>query len=109
MGDTDISRANPVTKDSIFPIFSLSKLFASTCVACHGANGQGNPMLGAPNLTHADAFIYGASFAQLQQTIRYGRQGVMPAQAQLQGNDRVHLLAAYVYSLSHGEGSPEVK
>ncbi|WPP01433.1 cytochrome-c oxidase, cbb3-type subunit III [Pseudomonas sp. HR96] len=86
-----------------------AKLFASTCVACHGANGQGNPMLGAPNLTHADGFIYGASFAQLQQTIRYGRQGVMPAQAQLQGNDRVHLLAAYVYSLSHGEGSPDVK
>jgi len=30
MGDTDISRTNPVTKDSIFPIFSVSKLFAST-------------------------------------------------------------------------------
>ena len=30
MGDTDISHANPVTKGSIFPIFSLSKLFAST-------------------------------------------------------------------------------
>ncbi|WP_462163454.1 serine hydrolase domain-containing protein [Pseudoalteromonas xiamenensis] len=30
MGYTDISRAKPVTKDSIFPIFSVSKLFAST-------------------------------------------------------------------------------
>ena len=27
----------------------------------------------------------------------------MPAQADLQGNDKVHLLAAYVYSLSHGD------
>jgi len=27
----------------------------------------------------------------------------MPAQALLQGNDKVHLLAAYVYSLSHGD------
>jgi cytochrome c oxidase cbb3-type subunit 3 len=27
----------------------------------------------------------------------------MPAQEQLQGNDKVHLLAAYVYSLSHQE------
>ncbi|POF89757.1 hypothetical protein BGP80_18025 [Pseudomonas putida] len=43
--------------------------------------------------------IYGSSFAQLQQTIRYGRQGQMPAQAELQGNDKVHLLAAYVLSL----------
>jgi cytochrome c oxidase cbb3-type subunit 3 len=59
--------------------------------------------MGAPDLTHPAAFIYGSSFAQLQQTIRYGRQGQMPAQEQLQGNDKVHLLAAYVYSLSHGE------
>ena len=59
--------------------------------------------MGAPNLTHPGAFIYGSSFAQLQQTIRYGRQGQMPAQADLQGNDKVHLLAAYVYSLSHGD------
>lgn len=59
--------------------------------------------MGAPDLTHPGAFIYGSSFAQLQQTIRYGRQGVMPAQQEHLGNDKVHLLAAYVYSLSHGE------
>ncbi|MDZ5602325.1 cytochrome-c oxidase, cbb3-type subunit III [Pseudomonas sp. RP23018S] len=76
-------------------------IFATTCVACHGAQGKGTPMLGAPDLTRPDAFIYGSSFAQLQQTIRYGRQGQMPAQAPLQGNDKVHVLAAYVYSLSH--------
>ncbi|WP_268797117.1 cytochrome-c oxidase, cbb3-type subunit III [Pseudomonas huanghezhanensis] len=79
------------------------KIFATTCVACHGPEGKGNPAMGAPDLTHPAAFIYGSSFAQLQQTIRYGRQGQMPAQQELQGNDRVHILAAYVYSLSHGE------
>jgi cytochrome c oxidase cbb3-type subunit 3 len=77
------------------------KLFATNCVACHGPEGKGTPAMGAPNLTHPQAFIYGSSFAQLQQTIRYGRQGQMPAQQDLQGNDKVHLLAAYVYSLSH--------
>ncbi|MGJ7549674.1 cytochrome-c oxidase, cbb3-type subunit III [Pseudomonas alloputida] len=76
------------------------QLFASNCVACHGPEGKGTPAMGAPNLTHPQAFIYGSSFAQLQQTIRYGRQGQMPAQAEIQGNDKVHLLAAYVYSLS---------
>ncbi|WP_312935177.1 cytochrome-c oxidase, cbb3-type subunit III [Pseudomonas sp.] len=76
-------------------------VFATSCVACHGAQGKGTPVMGAPDLTRADAFIYGSSFAQLQQTIRLGRQGQMPAQAQLQGNDKVHVLAAYVYSLSH--------
>ena len=79
------------------------EIFATNCVACHGPEGKGTPAMGAPNLTHPQAFIYGSSFAQLQQTIRYGRQGQMPAQAQMQGNDKVHLLAAYVYSLSHQE------
>ncbi|OLS63399.1 cytochrome-c oxidase, cbb3-type subunit III [Pseudomonas putida] len=76
------------------------KIFAANCVACHGAEGKGTPAMGAPDLTHPQAFIYGSSFAQLQQTIRYGRQGQMPAQQDIQGNDKVHLLAAYVYSLS---------
>ncbi|MHA6196373.1 cytochrome-c oxidase, cbb3-type subunit III [Pseudomonas wadenswilerensis] len=76
------------------------KIFAANCVACHGPQGKGTPAMGAPDLTHPQAFIYGSSFAQLQQTIRYGRQGQMPAQQDIQGNDKVHLLAAYVYSLS---------
>ncbi|MCY1279700.1 cytochrome-c oxidase, cbb3-type subunit III [Metapseudomonas sp. CR1201] len=75
-------------------------IFAANCVACHGAEAKGTPAMGAPDLTHPNAFIYGSSYAQLQQTIRYGRQGTMPAQEQVLGNDKVHLLAAYVYSLS---------
>ncbi|HDS1817342.1 TPA: cytochrome-c oxidase, cbb3-type subunit III [Pseudomonas putida] len=84
------------------------EIFAGNCVACHGPEAKGTPAMGAPDLTHPQAFIYGSSFAQLQQTIRYGRQGQMPAQAEIQGNDKVHLLAAYVYSLSHGEASDAV-
>ena len=83
------------------------KIFATNCVACHGPEGKGMQVLGAPDLTHPSAFIYGSSFAQLQQTIRYGRQGQMPAQEATQGNDKVHLLAAYVYSLSHQEKPAE--
>lgn len=82
------------------------EIFAANCVACHGPEGKGTPAMGAPDLTHPQAFIYGSSFAQLQQTIRYGRQGQMPAQAEIQGNDKVHLLAAYVYSLSQ-DGAAE--
>lgn len=79
------------------------KLYASSCAACHGAEGKGLAVLGAPDLTQPGGFIYGTSFAQLQQTIRYGRQGQMPAQQATQGDDRVHILAAYVYSLSRQE------
>ena len=79
------------------------KIFATNCVACHGPQGKGVAAMGAPNMTNPSAFIYGTSFTQLQQTIRYGRQGVMPSQEAFLGNDKVHLLAAYVYSLSHAE------
>ena len=86
------------------------KIFSSTCFACHGADGKGTPAMGAPNLTNPAAFIYGSSFAQLQQTIRYGRTGHMPAQLQYVGSeDKVHLLAAYVYSLSHGNTGANVE
>ncbi|MCC6075496.1 cytochrome-c oxidase, cbb3-type subunit III [Pseudomonas sp. GCM10022188] len=76
------------------------KIFAANCVACHGPAGKGTPMMGAPDLTASTGWIYGSSLSQLQQTIRNGRQGQMPAQEPYLGNDKVHLLAAYVYSLS---------
>ena len=75
-------------------------IFNSNCMACHGPQGKGMPMMGAPDLTHPAGWIYGSSLAQLQQTIRYGRNGQMPAQDAYLGNDKVHLLAAYVFSLS---------
>jgi len=81
------------------------KIFSTTCAACHGAEGQGTALMGAPNLTHPAAFIYGSSFAQLQQTIRYGRQGQMPAQEEHLGKDKVHILAAYIYSISRSENA----
>ncbi|QJQ96800.1 MULTISPECIES: cytochrome-c oxidase, cbb3-type subunit III [Halomonadaceae] len=77
-------------------------IFAASCAACHGAEGQGNQALGAPNLTN-DIWLYqapGQSVADsVRQTLRNGRNGHMPAQAAYIGEDRVHLVAAYVYSL----------
>ena len=78
-----------------------SQIYAQNCSVCHGANGQGTPAMGAPKLTSAAGWIYGSTLPQLQQTIRHGRNGKMPAQEPYLGNDKVHLLAAYVYSLSH--------
>ncbi|TVP93133.1 MAG: cytochrome-c oxidase, cbb3-type subunit III [Pseudomonadaceae bacterium] len=72
--------------------------YQSVCAACHGPDGKGNPMLGAPNLTN-DIWLYGSTMTQIQHTLRYGRNGHMPAQAHL-GDDRIHILTAYVLSLS---------
>lgn len=72
--------------------------YQSVCAACHGPEGKGNPMLGAPNLTN-DIWLYGSTMTQIQHTLRYGRNGNMPAQAHL-NDDRIHILTAYVLSLS---------
>jgi cytochrome c oxidase cbb3-type subunit 3 len=71
------------------------------CAGCHGADGKGNPVVGAPNLTD-DIWLYGGSDAEIRKSIVGGRHGTMPAHGWL-GEDRVRLLAAYVYSLSHSE------
>ncbi len=75
--------------------------FGMFCSACHGAEGKGNTLLGAPNLTD-DVWLYGGSPLMIQQTVRMGRNGRMPAHGEIIGADKIHLLAAYVYSLSHG-------
>jgi cytochrome c oxidase cbb3-type subunit III len=68
------------------------------CSGCHGADGAGMAMLGAPPLTE-NAWTYGGSLAAIKHTIEQGRAGVMPAFQELLGEERVHVLSAYVYSL----------
>lgn len=69
------------------------------CAACHGVDAKGNPAIGSKNLTD-DIWLYGGSEATLRKTISEGRHGKMPAHAWL-GDDKIRLLAAYVYGLSH--------
>ena len=73
--------------------------FGQQCAACHGADGRGNPALGAPNLTDA-IWLYGGSFDTIKQTVAHGRNGRMPPHGALLGEQRVALVAAYVRSLS---------
>lgn len=75
------------------------KTFATTCFACHGADGKGNQLLGAPNLTD-DIWLYDGSPNGIRHSIRNGRANVMPAQKDLLREEKIHLLTAYVYSLS---------
>lgn len=69
------------------------------CVACHGVEGKGNVMFGAPDLTN-DIWLYGGSQGLVQRSIRSGRNGQMPAHSDILSEDKIHLLTAYVYSLS---------
>lgn len=73
--------------------------YSTTCIACHGADGKGNAAMGAPNLTD-NTWLYGGSIEDIKESIRSGRKGQMPAHKELLGEAKVHLVAAYVYSLS---------
>jgi cytochrome c oxidase cbb3-type subunit 3 len=75
------------------------------CAACHGVDGKGNTALGAPNLTDA-VWLYGSSEETIAEGIRNGRNNMMPAQKERLGEAKIHLLAAYVYSLGGGMPAP---
>lgn len=75
-----------------------AKMFQTACAACHGADAKGNQDVGAPNLTD-NVWLYGSTFEKINQTLLHGRAGVMPSQKVL-GEDKIHLLTAYVLSLS---------
>ncbi|MEP7242063.1 MAG: cytochrome-c oxidase, cbb3-type subunit III [Gammaproteobacteria bacterium] len=78
--------------------------FGQLCAACHGAGGQGNPLLGAPNLTD-NVWLHGGAVATIRATIANGRQGQMPAHLERLGEVRTKLVAAYVLSLGGGAAS----
>lgn len=83
--------------DTIKAVFGKEKF--AVCAACHGADGKGNKALGAPNLTD-DIWLHGGSQEAIVETILLGRKGQMPAHKDFLGEAKVHVLAAYVYSLS---------
>jgi cytochrome c oxidase cbb3-type subunit 3 len=76
------------------------------CTACHGDQGQGSAvqgiMLGAPTLSD-NIWLYGGSERAIQASIRNGRAGVMPAWKDILGEEKVHVVSAYVYSLSQNK------
>jgi cytochrome c oxidase cbb3-type subunit 3 len=74
-------------------------LYKQTCVACHGADGKGNPALGAPNLTDK-VWLHGSGEAAILDVVMKGRTGQMPAHRNLLSQEKIRLLSAYVYSLS---------
>ena len=76
-----------------------SAIFQQNCALCHGKDGKGMISAGAPNLTD-NIWLYGGDRETVRNTLRYGRAGVMPQWETKLGNERIMLLAAYVYSLS---------
>lgn len=76
------------------------KAMFGVCAACHGADGKGNPAMGAPNLAD-HIWLHGGTVADIEHSIGLGRQGIMPEWSKRLTDDQTRILAAYVYHLSH--------
>lgn len=74
-------------------------IYKTTCAACHGAEGKGNPALGAPNLTDR-IWLHGAGEPAIIDVVTRGRISQMPAHKNALSPAKIRLLAAYVLSLS---------
>jgi len=87
-----------LTTDSLKVAFG-KEIYLQNCIACHGADGKGNPALGAPNLTDK-IWLHGSAQPVVAETIAKGRTNQMPAHKTLLDEAKIHLLTAYVLSLS---------
>ena len=79
----------------------LGKPKFAACAACHGLDGKGNQALGAPNLTDK-IWLHGWGEQAIVAMIDNGKTNVMPAHDQRLTSPQIHVLAAYVMSLSQG-------
>lgn len=70
------------------------------CSGCHGTEGKGNQSIGAPNLTD-NIWLYRGSLGSIKKAINEGRSGKMPAHRDFLGEKKIHLIAAYIVSLSN--------
>ena len=73
------------------------RLFLQNCSQCHGSDARGTK--GFPDLTDGD-WLYGGSPAKIKETLLLGRNGMMPAQLAIMGEQGVKEVVAYALSLS---------
>ena len=78
--------------------------FAAVCAACHMPDGTGNQQMGSANLT-SHALLYGSGLDAVLNAVKNGHHGVMPAHKNVLSKAQIHVVAAYVYSLSHPGGA----
>ncbi len=84
-------------------------LYSTSCIACHGPDGKGNPVIGGIKLAD-QTWLYAddpedpaALKAFIEHQIQQPRNNVMPAWKDTLGDAKIKVVAAYVYSLSQDE------
>ena len=89
------------------------ELYGTSCIACHGPDGKGNPIIGGINLAD-QTWLYtedsedpAALKTFIQNQIQHPRNNVMPAWKDILGEAKIKVVAAYVYSLSQDESEAD--
>ena len=80
----------------------LGKAKFAACASCHGEDGKGNQAMGAPNLADK-IWLYGSNIESITEGINKGRKNLMPAYKGIIDEDKLHLLASYIWSLSNSQ------
>lgn len=83
---------------------SLGKDKFAVCAACHGADGTGNHLLGAPNLTDT-IWLHGYGDAAITAMINHGKVNQMPAQEEKLTPAQINVLTAYIWGLSNNKAA----
>ena len=78
-----------------------SAVYLDNCASCHGDNGRGDQLQGAPNLTDA-IWLYGGNQAALTETVMNSRFGVMPNWTGRLSEAELAAVSAYVHQLGGG-------
>lgn len=76
--------------------------FETQCASCHGVDGKGDRVFGAPDLTDSE-WLYGGSPSAIRETIYNARNSVMPHWSERLDEATIKALAVYVHTLGGGE------
>ena len=74
------------------------------CAACHGPDGKGNQAIGSANLTD-DIWLHGRGKNAIVAMVDHGKTNVMPAQEHRLTPEQIHVVGAFVWSLSRQDGA----
>jgi cytochrome c oxidase cbb3-type subunit 3 len=74
------------------------------CAACHGPDGKGNIAIGSANLTD-DTWLHGRGKDAIMAMVNNGKTNTMPAQEHRLTKEQIHVVGAFVWSLSHQGGA----
>jgi cytochrome c oxidase cbb3-type subunit 3 len=97
-GSGKMSSGKPEAKSNVAPQSGYS-LFKSSCVMCHGNEGNGFGSRRGPSLKRQE-YKYGRTRESVMESIRNGRPKGMPAYGKFFTEEQLEALTSYVLSLN---------